>query len=540
MIDPVLHVERDASLSAQDNSAGKVAFTGAKMGDLYLAIDVGTGGLRAALVDRFGKILAYAHQEHEQIVPQFSWSEQRPMDWWTGTITSIRNVLERIPNAATRVAAICTCGQMHGTVLVDALGQLTLDAVPLWNDKRTVAQVDAFKKRVSQETSLSLAANIPAPAWPAFKLMWIKENHPDAFSRTRHVLMPKDWINFKLTGAFAQDYTEASLSFLMDWKTREWSDTLCELTGVPRSILPKLRQSYDVLDGLSREAAELLGLTEGIPVLVGAGDYPMALLGSGVIATGMGSDVTGTSSIITILRDDIILDDEAANVLMPNGKWGVMTLVDAGGDAIRWARRALHDNTLSYDDIEESAAKAPAGSNSLFFLPYLSGERVAQMPNSRAHYFGLKAEHTMHDLHRAVMEGVAFSVRLKLDKLADGNAKPDRIVAASGGAKSSLWLNIKASLYNVPYVMTQEAECGVIGAAMTMAYSLGDYRNFEDAAKAMVHYTDEIKPDPKWVERYDKMMSIYARLYDHSKSFYDDLDQLDGWNSAHSQEQGNG
>ena len=508
------------------------------MGDLYLAVDVGTGGLRAALVDRTGRILAYAHQEHEQIVPQFGWSEQRPMEWWKGTIASIRKVLEKIPGSAERVSAICACGQMHGTVLVDAQGKLTLDAVPLWNDKRTVAQVDAFKKRVPHEKSLSLAANIPAPAWPAFKLMWIKENHPGAFNRAHHVLMPKDWINFKLTGAFAQDYTEASLSFLMDWKTREWSDELCDLTGVPRSLLPPLRESYDVLGGLSREAAQQLNLPEGIPVLVGAGDYPMALLGSGVIASGMGSDVTGTSSIITVLRDDIILDDEAANVLMPNGKWGVMTLVDAGGDAIRWARRALHENKLSYDDVELSASQSRAGSNSLFFLPYLSGERVAQKPNSRAQYFGLKAEHTMHDLHRAVLEGVAFSVRLKLDKFTAGKAKPDRIVAASGGAKSDLWLKIKASMYNVPYVMTEEVECGIIGSAMTMAYALGHYADFDDAAKAMVHYAEEISPDPQWVELYDKMMPIYARLYDHSKSFYDALDQLDITNNTQAKEPG--
>ena len=506
------------------------------MGDLYLAIDVGTGGLRAALVDRSGHILAYAHQEHEQIVPQFGWSEQRPMDWWTGTIASIRRVLEKVPDAAKRVSALCTCGQMHGTVLVDDDGEPLLDAVPLWNDKRTVQQVDAFKKRVSQSKSLSLAANTPAPAWPAFKLIWIKENHPDAFKRARSVLMPKDWINFKLTGAFAQDYTEASLSFLMDWKTREWSDELCDLTGVPRSLLPKLHNSYDVLGGLSREAAALLGLADGIPVLVGAGDYPMALLGSGVIASGMGSDVTGTSSIITILRDDIILDDEAANVLMPNGKWGVMTLVDAGGDAIRWARRAMHENKLNYDDIEVSASQSPPGSNSLFFLPYLSGERVAQKPNSRAQYFGLKAEHTMHDLHRAVLEGVAFSVRLKLDHLAPGKAKPSRIVAASGGAKSNLWLKIKSAMYNAPYIMTKEAECGVIGAAMSMAVALGEHANFENAAKAMVHYTDEIMPDPEYVELYDKMMPIYARLYEHSKSFYDDLDRLDAANTKQARE----
>lgn len=496
------------------------------MRDLYLSIDVGTGGMRSALVDRQGRIAAFAIKEHEQIVPQFGWSEQRPTDWWTGTLDTVRQVLGQVENAAARVAAICACGQMHGSVLVDSEGRLTLDAVPLWNDKRSQPQVDAFAARVPKEHSLGLAANLPAPAWPAFKLAWIRENRRDAFERTQTLLMPKDWINFRLTGERAQDFTEASLSFLMDWRSRVWSDELCALNDVPRRLLPELRRPGDVLAGLSPQAAKEIGLAEGIPVLVGAGDYPMALLGSGVMQPGMGSDVTGTSSIITLLQEKPVLDHDVANVLTPNGVWGVMTLVDAGGDAVRWTRRAFHEKRLSYSELDELATRAPAGSNALFFLPYLSGERVAEKPNSRAQFFGLKAEHQLSDLQRAVLEGVAFSVRLKLDRLATGTGRPERIVAASGGARSALWLKIKAAMYNVPYVLPEEAECGVVGAAILMAASAGDAPDISTAVDRMVRYGPVISPDPRWVERYDRMMPVYSRLYEASKSFYDDLDAI--------------
>ena len=388
--------------------------------DLFLAIDVGTGGLRAALVDRQGRILAFSHREHEQIVPRFGWSEQRPADWWAGTQATIREVSGKVDGAPGRIAAICACGQMHGSVLIDENGVPTLEAVPLWNDKRTMPQLDAYVAKHGTERGLALTANMPAPAWPAFKVAWIADNRPEALARATTLLMPKDWINFKLTGVRAQDFTEASLSYLMDWKSRTWSDELCDATGVPRGLLAPLRNPGEVLGGLEPGAAESLGLAAGIPVLVGAGDYPMALLGSGVTRSGMGSDVTGTSSIITLLHDDAVLDPEVSNVLTPNGVWGVMTLLEAGGDAVRWARRAFHQNALSYDEVAEAATHAGPGANGLFFLPYLSGERVAEKHNSRAQFFGLKAETGLPELHRAVLEGVAFSVRRVLDKLPEG------------------------------------------------------------------------------------------------------------------------
>lgn len=494
--------------------------------DLYLAIDVGTGGLRAALVGADGRILTISHREHEQIVPQFGWSEQRPDDWWQGTKATIVDVLANVDDAKNRIAAICACGQMHGTVLVDDLGNPTLEAVPLWNDKRTVPQVDVFVARHGSARGLDLSANMPAPAWPAFKIAWIAENRPEALNRAATVLMPKDWINFKLTGERVQDVTEASLSYLMNWQSRTWSDELCASVGVPRALLPPLRQPGEVLAGLDPKVAAELGLSGGIPVLVGAGDYPMALLGSGVTRTGMGSDVTGTSTIITLLHDDALVDPSVSNVLTPNGIWGVMTLLEAGGDAVRWARRALHGNRRSYDEVADLATKAAPGSGGLFFLPYLSGERVAEKHNSRAQFFGLKAETALPDLHRAVLEGVAFSVRRVLDRLPPDKARPDRIVAASGGAKSALWLKIKASMYRVPYVVPEELECGVVGAAALMAASTGDAPDLDAAVARMVRFNGEILPDPAWADLYDRMMPIYARLYESSKAYWDDLDAL--------------
>ncbi|WP_289041935.1 FGGY family carbohydrate kinase [uncultured Aliiroseovarius sp.] len=496
------------------------------MRDLYLSIDVGTGGIRSALVDRDGRIVAFAHQEHEQIVPQFGWSEQRPADWWAGTVATLKAVLSKVDNASARVAAICACGQMHGSVLIDDDGVPTLDAVPLWNDKRSNPQVEAFAARVPHDQSLGLAANLPSPAWPAFKLAWIAENRPDALARSSALLMPKDWINFKLTGRRAQDITEASLSFLMDWRTREWSDELCELTGVSRGLLCDLLRPEEILGPLLPQVAEQTGLPAGLPVLVGAGDYPMALIGSGVIAPGMGSDVTGTSTIVTLMHDEPVLSAGISNVISANGDWGSMTLLDAGGDAVRWARRAFHDNERSYAQVAEDAAGADVGSKGMFFLPYLSGERFGMHRNSRAQFFGISASHGLPEMHRSVLEGVAFSVRHKLDMLQGGHGRPDRIVAAGGGARNHLWLQIKASMYNVPYLVPEELECGVVGSAMLMATATGAADSLEGAAKTMVRFTQDVPPNPRWAEVYDRMMPLYERLYLTSQSFYDELDQL--------------
>ncbi|MEM1288130.1 MAG: FGGY family carbohydrate kinase [Pseudomonadota bacterium] len=494
--------------------------------DLYLAVDVGTGSVRAALIDQTGRIQTIASKEHDQIVPHHGWSEQRPADWWAGALVCIEKALNAIDDARARVAAICVCGQMHGSVLIDDEGNLTREAALLWNDKRTTPQVESFSKRGLNDDTLQKTANMPAPAWPAFKLKWLTENDPASVERASTLLMPKDWINFCLTGQRAQDITEASLSFLMEWQSRTWSEELAETVGIPFDLLPPLRQPEDVLAGLSAKASALINLPEGLPVLVGAGDYPLALLGSGVSGPGMGSDVTGTSTIITLMHDEPVLSADVSNVIGASGSWGSFTLLDAGGDAVRWARRAFHDNALSYAEVEDAAARGKPGSNGLFFLPYLAGERFGDGPTSRAQFFGLTASHGLADLHRSVLEGVAFSVRHKMDALQGAHGRPERIIAASGGAKSKTWLDIKASMYGVPYLVPEELECGVVGAGILCAAATGDANGVTDATARMVRFTDEVLPDPATQDRYDAMMPIYRGLYDAAQPFYAQLDAL--------------
>ncbi|MDX3927760.1 MAG: FGGY family carbohydrate kinase [Shinella sp.] len=495
--------------------------------DLFLTIDVGTGSVRAALVDKAGKVLAIAAREHEQIVPQFGWSEQRPADWWSGVAAAIGEVLAAVPDARSRVSAVSACGQMHGTVLVDGHGELARETAPLWNDKRTVGYVEAFEKAYRPEEYLADSANPPTPAWPGFKLQWLRDHDPGAWRRTAAVLMPKDYINLRLTGEIAMDRTDGGASFLMDPRTGEWSGRMIDLLDLDRSKLAPLRDPVEILGNVTAPAARQTGLREGTPVLVGGADYPVALLGSGVCRPGIGSEVMGTSAIITTISGSPLLDPSVSNVGTVEGNWGAFMLLESGGDAMRWARRAFHEKQLSYEDIVAKAAEAPAGSDRLFFMPYLVGERLGDHRNARAQFFGIGAAHGLAHMHRAVLEGVAFAVKRHIDIL-DGisGSKLERVIASGGGAKARLWMKIKASVYNLPILVPAEAECGIVGCAAMAATATGRFSRVEDAAEAFVSYSEEILPESAWVETYASMQGFFEKLYFHSQSLYDDLDRL--------------
>jgi xylulokinase len=450
--------------------------------DHYLSIDVGTGSVRAALVDGAGRIRFIASREHEQIVPAHGWSEQRPGDWWEGVVAVVRQAVEQAGPDAARIAAVCACGQMHGTVLLDDTGELTRPAAPLWNDKRTLDHVARFEAANRPESYLASTSNPATPAWPGFKLQWIRDQDPEAYRRAAVVLMPKDYVNFRLTGEIATDWTEASCSFLMEPAGRGWSPEMLGRLGLDAGKLPTIRSPQEIVGPVSPDAARQTGLAAGTPVLVGGGDFPLALLGSGVCREGIGSDITGTSCILTVVAGKPLLHPEICNMATVEGNWGAFVLLETGGDAMRWARRAFHDNELSYDDIVACAAQAPAGANGLFFLPYLAGERLGDHRNARAQYFGLSAAHGSAHLHRAAMEGVALAGNRHL-----------RIMEE---------------------------------AAALAATATGRFATAEDAAGTFVRYAREVEPDPAWSERYGRMQSVFDRLYRSAQSFYDELDAL--------------
>lgn len=495
--------------------------------DLFLTIDVGTGSVRAALVDISGKVLTIAAREHEQIVPQFGWSEQRPGEWWNGVAASIRDVLAHVPDARSRIAMVSACGQMHGTVLVDENGALARETAPLWNDKRTVAHVEAFERRHRPETYLADSANPAAPAWPGFKLQWLRDIDPSAWARTAAVLMPKDYVNLRLTGEIAMDRGDGGASFLMDPRTGEWSDRMLSLLDLERDKLAPLRNPTEILGHVTAGASLETGLREGTPVIVGGADYPVALLGSGVCRPGVGSEVMGTSAIITAIADKPLLDPQVSNVGTVEGNWGAFMLLESGGDAMRWARRAFHEKQVSYEEIVAKAAEAPAGSERLFFMPYLAGERLGEHRNARAQFFGIGAAHGLAHMHRSVLEGVAFAVKRHINILDRISGKPiERVIASGGGARTELWLKIKASVYGIPILVPEEAECGIVGCAAMAAAATGQFSRIEDAAGAYVSYGEEVRPDPAWADVYRPMQAFFEKLYHHSQSLYDDLDRL--------------
>ncbi|MBV9488485.1 MAG: pentose kinase, partial [Verrucomicrobia bacterium] len=355
----------------------------------------------------------------------------------------------------------------------------------------------------------------------AFKLAWIKQHQPEAYDAARTLLIPKDYFNFKLTGERRTDFCEASCSYLFDIQHRAWSPTILGLLGLDAAKLPPVSPPLELLGVVTERAAQVTGLQAGTPVAVSAGDFPMALLGSGVTHPGMACDLTGTSTLIALLAERPMFDPLISNVQAVLGGWAAFTQLDAGGDAMRWARRAFHGQASSYDRIVSLAESAPAGAEGLLFLPYLNGERLGRKTNSRAQFFGLTSLHGAAHLHRAVMEGVAFASRRNLALMKSRGGRIERMVAAAGGAKSRLWLGIKASVYGCPILTPSEPECGVLGCAMLAGVAVGLFSNLDAAISQLVRYDREIMPNLAWSERYAKMQRLFDALYESSEPFWD-------------------
>lgn len=497
------------------------------MSDCTIALDIGTGSTRAAVMGPDGRVLKIAAREYQQIVPAYGWSEQRPEDWWSAAREALTEVTGWSRAEGHRLTALAACGQMHGTVLVDADGNPTREAVPLWNDKRTLDHVRRFEAGESLTEWLPRTANPPTPAWPAFKLQWLRDHDAQAYARATHVLMPKDFINLRLTGERGMDWTDAACSFLMDPSTGDWNTQVMRDLGLDAAKMTPIRLPTEIIGHVTAAAAAETGLPQGLPVLVGGGDYPVALLGSGVYRPGLASEVAGTSSIITLVSENPVLHPEISNVGTPEGNWGAFVLLEAGGDSARWARRVFHGNDLDYAEILTMAETARPGSDSLLFLPYLVGERLGAHRNSRAQFFGLAAGHGPAQMHRAVLEGVGFAVNrhLRVMERATGT-RPEMLIASGGGAKADLWLRIKAAIYNRPILIPAEAECGLVGCAALAAVATGVAGNLSEAASKLVRHDREIQPEPRWADHYAKMQELFDKLYTDAQSHYDTLDTL--------------
>ena len=474
-----------------------------------LTIDVGTGSVRAGLVGLDGRVRALHAVPHPTSYPRHGWAEQRPADWWHGAKKAIAATLAEAP--ALEIAGVACCGQMHAPVLVHRTNALVRETVPLWNDKRAADLTAELDGRFAAGPS-PRPANPATTAWPGVKLAWMARNDPGALAAAHRLLMPKDWMNLQLCGVDAMDWTEAGSSFLSDPDTKEWSDSCAHLLGINPKILPQLLNCDSVLGRVTAQAAKETGLPEGLPVFVGAGDYPASILGSGVTRTGQVSDITGTSFLLTSMTEGPILRPDVMNIATATPGWGTFAVVDAAGDAIRWSARALDRNMRGYEDLSAEAASVRAGAEGLVFLPYLTGERLGQGPGSRGAFLGLTAQHGSAHLHRAVLEGIVLAMREAYAPIAQIAGDPPSIISAAGGARSDLLLSIKANVFGCPIEITEEPEAGLIGTACLAFAGLGHFDSPAEAASALVRYRAPILPDLQVKHVYEGLATTFASI----------------------------
>ncbi|MBC8354050.1 MAG: xylulokinase [Planctomycetes bacterium] len=501
----------------------------------YLGVDIGTSGTKTILIDATGNILGEASQGYPLHHPKPLWSEQDPEDWWQATVKTIRAAVKRAKVKPAEVKAIGLSGQMHGAVFLDKSNKVVRRAL-LWNDQRTAAECAEIEKRAGGRSKLiKLVANPAMTGFTAPKILWLRNNEPKNFDRTKKVLLPKDDVRRRLTGEFATEVSDASGMLLLDVKKRHWSMPLLSKLELDVDLFAKCYESEEVTGNLTRDAAKLLGLTTDCVVVGGAGDCAANAIGTGVVKSGILSTSIGTSGVMFVHSDKVEIDPQGRLHTFCHavrGKWHMMGVSLTAGGALQWFTEQLcaelaRGKTDPYKVLNREAAAVAAGSEGLFFLPYLAGERTPHAdPDARGCFVGLTLKHTRGHLARSIMEGVTYAMRDSLAIIEEMGVPVRQIRASGGGAKSALWRQLQADLFGKK-VVTLEAEQGpAFGVALLAAVGAGEYKNIEQACAATIELASETVVDRKVKRSYDSGFSVYQGLYQSLKSDFKKISSL--------------
>jgi xylulokinase len=490
----------------------------ASEGPLLLGIDVGTGGSKAILIDAGGAVLARATTEYPLHAPRPLWSEQDPEGWWRATAASVRRAFETSGAAPSSVAAVGLTGQMHGLVLLDARDRVLRPAI-LWNDQRTSAQCGAIHDHLGAERVLAIAGKPALTGFTAPKILWVREHERETYSRARGILLPKDFVRFRLTGERASDVADASGTLLFDVRARTWSDEMLDALDVPRAWLPAVSESPQVVARVTAEGAAATGLAPGTPVVAGAGDQAAEAVGCGVVEGGAVSVTIGTSGVVFAATGELRLDRSGrlhAYCHAVPGTWHVMGVMLSAGGSLRWFRDVLGAAIASgaaYDDIAAAAATVPPGCEGLTFLPYLTGERTPHAdPEARGAFVGLTLRHGAAHLARAVMEGVTFGLLDALTLTRELGIAARRVRVSGGGARSALWRGMMADVFGAEVATVNVAEGAAFGAAILAAVGAGLHASVPAAASAIIAEGEITRPGPD-ARRFARAGERYRALY---------------------------
>jgi len=489
-----------------------------------LGIDVGTSGVRCIAIDHQGAVRAEASVEHPSSSPRPGWSEQRPEDWWEGARRAIAEVAS---NVGGDIVGLGLTGQMHGAVFLDQADHVIRPAL-LWNDQRTAAQCEAITERVGAHRLIEIAGNPALTGFQAPKILWLRDEEAKSYARLHSVLLPKDYLRLRLTGEKATDASDASGTLLLDLKERGWSREIVNALEVPIEWLPRVHEAPAATGQVRADVASDLGLPAGVVVAAGGGDNAAAAVGNGVVRDGLVSCSIGTSGVLFAHSDVLSLDRSgrlhAFCHAVPE-RYHLMGVTLAAGASLRWWGEVV--GKPDYDELSELASHAPPGAEGLVFLPYLTGERTPHMdPHARGAFVGLTSRHGLGHLTRAVMEGVAFSLRDSLEITVGLGIKPNQIRATGGGARSAFWRQLLADVMSCPIVRTEADEGPAYGAALLAGVASGVYTDVAEATAQISLRPDICEPNPSAARRYMDYYAAYRELYPATRSAMHSLSDL--------------
>jgi xylulokinase len=482
---------------------------------------VGTGGTRALIMDETGRVVASGSEEHQAFVsPGPGWAEQDPRDWWRACGSAVRKALQASHLRADEIACVGFSGQMHGAVLLDSADEVVRSAI-IWCDQRSEAQTHELEKLFGRDALIQLTCNPPLTNFTLTKLLWVRETEPANWARVAHVMLPKDYVRFRLTGERAIDMADASGTLLLDVTHRRWSSEVLSKASIDAGLLPALHESPQVCGKVSAAGAEATGLRVGTPVVAGAGDQAAGALGMGIAHAGAVSATIGTSGVVFAATDRPALDPQGRLHTFCHaipGRWHVMGVTQAAGLSLRWIRDRFgvmsKDGRDPYDILAEEASAAPAGSEGAFWLPYLMGERTPHLdPNARAALVGLTASHTRGHVIRAVMEGVAYSLKDTFTIFAEMQIPVTSIRLGGGGARSPLWRQIQADVYGHDVEIVVAEEGAAYGAAILAGTGVGAWSSVDEACDRVVRVASRIPAEQAASKTMQQGYGTYRKIY---------------------------
>ncbi len=482
----------------------------------FLGIDVSTTATKALLIDGEGLVVATASSEYGFETPKPLWSEQHPDLWWEGAVQSIRAALTQAGIDGNDVEAVGLTGQMHGLVLLDASGQVLRPAI-LWNDQRTAAECDEIREKVGRDTLIATTGNDALTGFTAPKLLWVRHHEPEIYHQIDAVLLPKDYVRFRLTGERATDRAGAAGTLLLDIRSRDWSDLVLDRLDIPRSWLPKTHEGPEVTGAITREAAKATGLRPETPVVAGGGDQSAQAVGVGAVREGVVALTLGTSGVVFASVDEPFIEPEGRLHSFCHavpGRWHLMGVMLSAAGSLRWYRDQIAPGTEFAGLIDPAASISP-GAEGLLFLPYLTGERTPHAdPTARGAFVGLTVRHGRNHMTRAVLEGVAFGLRDSFELMkAAGLRSIDQVRVSGGGARSDVWRQILADVLGVELVTVNTTEGAAYGAALLAAVGAGRWPDVDAACESAIHITGSTPVSPSAAERYEASYHVYRGLY---------------------------